>query len=715
MVTGAETIMALTERASMLTAATQNPIKGSMSREQGTRTSLAAHSSNTFMTEPNTETSLSLPATSLATRSTTRMADGEGRTDTAPATPPWEGSSISVFAGSEATRSLSLPATSLATRSTTRMADGEGRMDTAPATPPWEGSSIGAFAGSEATRSLSLPATSLATHSTTRMADREGRTDTAPATPPWEGSSIGAFAGTEATRPAFPTTSLDATATGVGTASVSADSLSLRPSSAATSHSSSSSAGSSAADPSPQPSSTSGTTEAGLAATSHSSTTPASSTPSSAPGVPSVGSGAVTAEAVTHSPAPSAPSPNPTASASSTSPASSTTEASLSSALAGSVETQAAWLTSRPRTQGQLTVVGTTSNSAGSPSPAAGTASVASRATTPPGKGESPTTNRGSGTTAEPNAKTSLSHPATLLVTQSMTNFRKSTSVNSSFTGTCLPVSIKVQNVTREAIQFSWTGGRRGSLYTVSLMDGNREINKTTTKETKTVFKHLLPSHIYTISVAVLPCAENGRTSASVRTDPVSCFSRTEFCLPQNTGCPDLKYIVCSYHQAFACSVLLKSQTFNHMLYNSDSEGYKTMSESIKTEVVREMRIKLQDDDFDIIMLGFRPGSVIAYFTSLLQKQEPIDVDVMQAYLSQILKSKFGDQTEVTVQTLPAQSSTGKNSTWRVAVIVLGVLLGVALVLILLVILVYIYMKKRSAKFLVEPKGLLGNFVYKHL
>ncbi|NXU29693.1 UROL1 protein, partial [Thalassarche chlororhynchos] len=216
--------------------------------------------------------------------------------------------------------------------------------------------------------------------------------------------------------------------------------------------------------------------------------------------------------------------------------------------------------------------------------------------------------------------------------------------------GPCMPVSIKVQNVTGEAIQFSWTSGRRGSLYTVSLMDGNREINKTTTKETKTMFKHLLPGHVYTISVAVLSCAENSWTSASVRTDPVSCFNRTEFCLPQNTGCPDLKYIVCSHYQAFACSVLLKSQTFNHTLYNSDSEGYKTMSESIKTEVVREMRIKLQDDHFDIIMLGFRPGSVIAYFISLLQKQEPIDVNVMQAYLSQILKSKFGDQTEVTVQ-----------------------------------------------------------------
>ncbi|NXL32843.1 UROL1 protein, partial [Glaucidium brasilianum] len=214
----------------------------------------------------------------------------------------------------------------------------------------------------------------------------------------------------------------------------------------------------------------------------------------------------------------------------------------------------------------------------------------------------------------------------------------------------CMPVSIKVQNVTGEAIAFSWTGGRRGSLYTVSLMDGNQEINKTTTKETKTVFKHLLPGHVYTISVAVLSCAENRWASVSVRTDPVSCFSRNEFCLSQKTGCPDLKYIVCSHYQAFACSVLLKSQTFNHTLYNSESEDYKTMSESIRTEVVREMRIKLKDDHFDIIMLGFRPGTVIAYFISLLQNQEPIDANVMQAHLSQILKTQFGDQTEVTVQ-----------------------------------------------------------------
>ncbi|NXL67851.1 UROL1 protein, partial [Chordeiles acutipennis] len=216
--------------------------------------------------------------------------------------------------------------------------------------------------------------------------------------------------------------------------------------------------------------------------------------------------------------------------------------------------------------------------------------------------------------------------------------------------GHCMPVSIEVQNLTGEAIQFSWTVGKRDSLYKVSLMNGNRDINTTTTKERKTVFEHLLPGHLYTISVAALSCAENSWTSVTVRTDPVSCFNRNEFCLPQSTGCPDLKDIVCSNYQAFACSVLLKSQTFNHTLYNSDSEGYKALSESIKTEVVREMRIKLKDDHFDIMMLGFRPGSVIAYFISLLQKQEPVDVNVMQKYLSETLKSKFGDQAEVTLQ-----------------------------------------------------------------
>ncbi|NXE98654.1 UROL1 protein, partial [Menura novaehollandiae] len=214
----------------------------------------------------------------------------------------------------------------------------------------------------------------------------------------------------------------------------------------------------------------------------------------------------------------------------------------------------------------------------------------------------------------------------------------------------CMPVSVEVQNVTGEEIQLSWTSGNKGSLYNISLMDGNQEINKTTTKETKAVFKHLLPGHVYTISVAVSSCAENNQTSVTVRTDPASCFERTEFCLPESTGCSDLKDTVCSNNQGFACSVLLKSQTFNNTLYNSDSEGYKTLSERIKTDVVGAMRVELNDDRFNIVVLGFRPGSVVADFISLLPKEEPVDVNFLQAHLSQILRSKFGNQTEVTVQ-----------------------------------------------------------------
>ncbi|NXP22975.1 UROL1 protein, partial [Scytalopus superciliaris] len=234
------------------------------------------------------------------------------------------------------------------------------------------------------------------------------------------------------------------------------------------------------------------------------------------------------------------------------------------------------------------------------------------------------------------------------------TVFAGSTS-NSIFTTTftsapCSPVSLEVQNVTGEGIELSWTGGSTGSLYSISLSDGNQELKKMTTEDSKAEFKNLLPGHVYSISVAVSSCAGNNQSSVTVRTDPISCFNRIEFCLPENTGCSDLKDIVCSDNQAFACSILLKSQTFNNTLYNSDSEDYRVMSESIKRDVVREMRIELRDDRFDIVVLGFRPGSVIVDFISLLPKEEPVDVNVIQTHLSQVLQRQFGDQIQVTVQ-----------------------------------------------------------------
>ncbi|XP_039585360.1 uncharacterized protein LOC120511849 isoform X2 [Passer montanus] len=278
------------------------------------------------------------------------------------------------------------------------------------------------------------------------------------------------------------------------------------------------------------------------------------------------------------------------------------------------------------------------------------------------------------------------------------TGFTGTTS-NSVFTTTfasapCMTVSIKVQNVTEEEIQLSWSSSSsKGSLYNISVKDG-KEIHATTTNETKAVFKNLLPGHVYTISVGLSSCADNNPASVTVRTDSGSCFRRPEFCLAQSTGCSDLKDIVCSNNQAFACRVRLKNETFNNTLYNSDSDDYIKRSESFKAKVVKAMHAELGNDHSDIFVLDFRPGSVIADFLFLLPKEEATDVGDIQTRLSNVLRREFGSQIEV--QTLAVQSSTDNSSSWRVAVIVLGVLLGVALVLILLAILFYICVRRRS-------------------
>ncbi|NWU40171.1 UROL1 protein, partial [Hylia prasina] len=229
------------------------------------------------------------------------------------------------------------------------------------------------------------------------------------------------------------------------------------------------------------------------------------------------------------------------------------------------------------------------------------------------------------------------------------TGFTGSTSSSvftTSFTSApCMTVSIEVQNVTEEEIQLTWTSSSTGSLYNISIRDG-KEINTKTTNETKDVFKNLLPGHVYTISVAVLSCAENKPTSVTVRTDSASCFKRTDFCSAQSTGCSDLKGIVCS-NQAFACRVRLANETFNNTLYNSDSESYKTESERIKTEVAEGMQDKLGNDHFSIVLLGFRPGSVVADFLFVLLKQEAMNVNDIQTYLSEVFGNKFGNQAVV--------------------------------------------------------------------
>ncbi|XP_040440109.1 mucin-17-like [Falco naumanni] len=266
--------------------------------------------------------------------------------------------------------------------------------------------------------SLYLPATTLVTASMSSMGGGGGSTDTVPMMPSGDGSSLRVTAARAGQSPAVTTMMRDTTDTAVGTASGSAANLPLMPTSLPV--------GSSRATPSPQQSSASGTTGVGLDITSHPTMALASSASSSTPGVTSAGSGAEKADSATHSPASDTSTPKPSESTAGTSPnadTSDTIDTSLSPSSPGSAQTQAAQFASTVVMHGQATVqVGDTTSSMGSPWPDAATASVSSHEMTAPGKGKSPTTIQGSGTSTQPGTKSSLSLPATTLVTTSMSS-----------------------------------------------------------------------------------------------------------------------------------------------------------------------------------------------------------------------------------------------------------------------------------------------------
>lgn len=64
-------------------------------------------------------------------------------------------------------------------------------------------------------------------------------------------------------------------------------------------------------------------------------------------------------------------------------------------------------------------------------------------------------------------------------------------------------------------------------------------------------------------------------------------------------------------------------------------------------QVVGAMSAELGNDHSDVVVVGFSPGSVRADFLFLLPKEEATDVDGIQAQLRRVLRSKFGNQTEV--------------------------------------------------------------------
>lgn len=67
-------------------------------------------------------------------------------------------------------------------------------------------------------------------------------------------------------------------------------------------------------------------------------------------------------------------------------------------------------------------------------------------------------------------------------------------------------------------------------------------------------------------------------------------------------------------------------------------------------QVIKGMSLKLGDDGSDAIMVGFRPGSVVAYFTFLWQGQEFIEAGKFKDGLTEVVREMLDNQTEVTIK-----------------------------------------------------------------
>lgn len=62
------------------------------------------------------------------------------------------------------------------------------------------------------------------------------------------------------------------------------------------------------------------------------------------------------------------------------------------------------------------------------------------------------------------------------------------------------------------------------------------------------------------------------------------------------------------------------------------------------------MTSKLGGDNFDIIMVGYENGSLIAYFVLLTYGQQLIEARNLTADLTEVIQTMLDNQTEVTVQ-----------------------------------------------------------------
>ncbi|KAG8548084.1 hypothetical protein GDO81_026755 [Engystomops pustulosus] len=152
----------------------------------------------------------------------------------------------------------------------------------------------------------------------------------------------------------------------------------------------------------------------------------------------------------------------------------------------------------------------------------------------------------------------------------------------------------------------------------------------------------------------------------------------------------------------------MKGLNFTPDYYNQSSTAYKDLAARFTVNLANYMKVALNVSNFQIIVVGFRQGSIDAYFMSIINSSSPISsADMEKALLAQNVLP--GD---VTVNLLPAIATnqvTTEDNNWRTATIVVAVLLGVFLLIVVVLSALWIYTKNRAGRYSPYTDNILGH------
>ncbi|KAJ8257031.1 hypothetical protein COCON_G00191830 [Conger conger] len=161
--------------------------------------------------------------------------------------------------------------------------------------------------------------------------------------------------------------------------------------------------------------------------------------------------------------------------------------------------------------------------------------------------------------------------------------------------------------------------------------------------------------------------------------DRFDCFSEeTNLCSDSNT-CLRSKY-VCSRKNLFKAVAELKSWQFRPALYNTESQDWINVSTQFTVTVISKMRGVLEDESFDLSVVGFKRGSVVVRTVFGFNDGSHLDASTLETALQDVVRANLDRLALVTVEGIPAEENSGGR--WRVTTIVLGVLLGAVLLAI---------------------------------